>query len=594
MTLGYQKSSWATRYEKLRTGPYEVYVSQTNLAFYPAGNTKLRNAPIFYAAPHNAIHSSHALDYNNCFIPTFYRPQAHSARAVNIRAEVDVIKEWIQICEENHDSCNISREQSVLSGLAVMDCFKHTVVQLPDNMPNVTLSYVWGTQSEATSVETSKLPEHLPPLVEDAMVFPRQLGYQYLWIDRYCVPQDDDAVKETLIINMDTVYSESVLTIIASGSHSPEHALIGVGSHRSRVPESVAVGDLKITQLMTDAKSHVLYSKWNSRGWTYQEGLLAQRRVIFTNSQCYFQCAAMCRVESISVPEDKGLDLPNLSSVFPRQDVSGVGDFGNRQGAQGFRDWAEEYAHRNLTHEDDSSDAFKGILNRFCSLESDFYGHISGIPLLQRYNEPDSWKMSFLYGLTWIVYLPGTNSDHKVHARKLYSSQELLNVPVHRAQLSSWAWCGWNFSSSRYSFFWELEAWYLLVLDGVGSFAPDAISTTSEMIAQTDISVGFKDIEVASLRGLTVSEVADMMSLARQPQCLQMGAWVSELHVPSVRTDDIIVCGPYEFEEHQAEDIRNLATIRGFSKINHEFIFKIWVTIPVPSKGRGKKFATCS
>jgi len=38
------------------------------------------------------------------------------------------------------------------------------------------------------------------------------------------------------------------------------------------------------------------------RGWTYQEGLLSHRRLVFITQQVYFQCRAMHCLESVEVP----------------------------------------------------------------------------------------------------------------------------------------------------------------------------------------------------------------------------------------------------------------------------------------------------
>ncbi len=134
---------------------------------------------------------------------------------------------------------------------------------------------------------------------------------------------DGSPAQEFLIYNMDLVYSDSgaddrlLCQSNLPGLACPGSAAIaGTSVQKSAV--KVERSDLDPASDRSD--NEVQRSRWNTRGWTYQEGLLARRRLVFTGSQCYFQCGAMCRVESISVPQDYGVDLPNLSSVFPRQD----------------------------------------------------------------------------------------------------------------------------------------------------------------------------------------------------------------------------------------------------------------------------------
>ena len=85
-------------------------------------------------------------------------------------------------------------------------------------------------------------------------------------------------------------------------------------------------------------------SKWNTRGWAYQEGLLARRRLVFTESQVYFQCTAMHYHESLSVPlatfhiKDLSRFHDEFASIFPR--------YGIGKRAEKINNRISEYAHR--------------------------------------------------------------------------------------------------------------------------------------------------------------------------------------------------------------------------------------------------------
>lgn len=46
----------------------------------------------------------------------------------------------------------------------------------------IALSYVWGTSSRETGDRKNFEPE---PLIKDAMIVTKRLGYKYLWVDRY-------------------------------------------------------------------------------------------------------------------------------------------------------------------------------------------------------------------------------------------------------------------------------------------------------------------------------------------------------------------------------------------------------------------------
>jgi hypothetical protein len=146
----------------------------------------------------------------------------------------------------------------------------------------------------------------------------------------------------------------------------------------------------------------------------------------------------MCHVESISVPGDNGLDMPNLPNVFPQKDLGGLHDYGHNEGSWGLKKMLQEYSKRHFSFDNDALNAFKGVLKRFTAQEN-FHGHISSIPLWHRDSFETGFKESLLYGLTWLLYLPGTQSDHEVHHARSYSDSELQIFPEHRADFPSWS-----------------------------------------------------------------------------------------------------------------------------------------------------------
>ncbi|KAL0471372.1 hypothetical protein QR685DRAFT_542700 [Neurospora intermedia] len=75
----------------------------------------------------------------------------------------------------------------------------------------VTLSYVWGQgpfegpvqiKHPSGSRQQLSLPASLPLTISDTIQAVQRLGYRYLWIDRYCIPQDDLPAKQIQIKNM--------------------------------------------------------------------------------------------------------------------------------------------------------------------------------------------------------------------------------------------------------------------------------------------------------------------------------------------------------------------------------------------------------
>lgn len=60
--------------------------------------------------------------------------------------------------------------------LRVIDCTTNQIINHPTGCQYVALSYVWGTTQNSTSY---------PPVVSDSVKATLELGYRYLWVDRY-------------------------------------------------------------------------------------------------------------------------------------------------------------------------------------------------------------------------------------------------------------------------------------------------------------------------------------------------------------------------------------------------------------------------
>jgi hypothetical protein len=68
--------------------------------------------------------------------------------------------------------------------------------------------------SDTNSGQNSELPVDLPKVVEDAMTVALGLQFRNLWVDRYCIPQDNHAVKTSQIEKMDEIYKSAEVTIL--------------------------------------------------------------------------------------------------------------------------------------------------------------------------------------------------------------------------------------------------------------------------------------------------------------------------------------------------------------------------------------------
>jgi len=102
-------------------------------------------------------------------------------------------------------------------------------------------------------------------VIVDAMTVVQRIGFQFLWVDRYCISSDEED-KHTQIRNMDLIYMNATVTIIAAGGDDPQMGLPGV-SHDLRQPQpQVTVGQHVLVSSLPNPRSVIEKSKWNTRG----------------------------------------------------------------------------------------------------------------------------------------------------------------------------------------------------------------------------------------------------------------------------------------------------------------------------------------
>jgi len=142
----------------------------------------------------------------------------------------------------------------------------------------VTLSYLWGTSGE-DGVDW-------PRTVLDAVAVTRGVGMRYLWVDRLCINQEDDEEKGYLINRMTTVYECADVTIFAAAGSGAGHGLPGVGSTpRKSQPRCALDSGSTLVSSLRDLRKDIIESTHWTRGWTYQERVLSNRRLVFTENQ---------------------------------------------------------------------------------------------------------------------------------------------------------------------------------------------------------------------------------------------------------------------------------------------------------------------
>lgn len=174
-------------------------------------------------------------------------------------------REWYQHCHDHH-TCWTGQIPCV-PYLKLIDCTSGQIREAITGCRYVALSYVWG----ASAIKSPPIPNDETPIypnsVKDAMLVAINLGIPYLWVDRYCIDQDNEDEKHSLISSMNSVYSGAEITIIAAAGSDPHYGLPGVSTTERK---GVEVTTLRGGSLIRypDPGDELTAYPWSTRGWT--------------------------------------------------------------------------------------------------------------------------------------------------------------------------------------------------------------------------------------------------------------------------------------------------------------------------------------
>lgn len=305
------------------------------------------------------------------------------ARIIGEKVDVSLIRRWMERCASFHGSnCNsLELHKSGKSGsrLLMIDVQKMKLTGGDWGSRYLALSYVWGHSKGLTSTKANlhhlqkdgalqELRHELPRAIEDAIDLTIAMEEKYLWVDALCIVQDDHRSKAAYIPRMDQIYGNAFLTLVTLCNQAPGSKLPGVPHPRCLVQSPVEIGGLHLVPRLPPLSSVVQHSVWNTRAWTFQEGILSRRYLYFTENQVFWQCRTSYQSEDCPdelTRDQSERDLASSRRLHTLDQKTGIGP---RSQFNVYESLVKQYSPRALTCDTDSLPAFSGLLTVLADL----------------------------------------------------------------------------------------------------------------------------------------------------------------------------------------------------------------------------------
>jgi len=270
------------------------------------------------------------------------------------------------------------------------------------------LSYCWGPTPSHLTLTTDNMPtleagislSSLPQTFLDAIQICRQLKIKYIWIDSLCIVQAGDQQLDWLehVSRMDMIYGSCLLQIAAAHSKDANGGCFSNRSFRNTYPAVVPPLNLQIGTGTSLPESLIAISKCArfclpddqkfirthllSRGWVFQERLLAPRTLYYDSDDVYMECHEELICASIpqhfrsfyyrSLETNDENELPILKRPpYSWHRFDKRARF--RDQLQHWADLTESYSKCQLTRIEDKLIAFSSIAKRVCTYSNDVY-----------------------------------------------------------------------------------------------------------------------------------------------------------------------------------------------------------------------------
>lgn len=346
--------------------------------------------------------------------------------------DLSAIKKWKRECFSTHGAkCQNPTKIWHTRPAWLVDVQERCIVAGSAADSYIALSYRWGdapgVSMRAETMARLQLPnalddpdmaKYIPPMVHHAIYLTSALEERYLWVDTLCIVHGDKATAEQLS-QMGSIYANAEITIIAADTVAQEGipGLRDVRDSRPRDLEQKVIpfGDEQILVRNTDIFSMSGGTEYYSRAWTYQEYMMAKRKILFNRKEVHWEC--QCR----QWHEELIMDHTVRTYINPRMEeiLAGFPNLSSLSNMIG------NYNELQLRYDEDALPGIAGLLS---ILSRSFGGgFVCGIPELF-FDRALAWKAQWGHINLW---------------RRTPSGRPAGNQ-LYPAYLPSWSWVGWE------------------------------------------------------------------------------------------------------------------------------------------------------
>ncbi|KAF2496957.1 HET-domain-containing protein [Lophium mytilinum] len=245
-------------------------------------------------------------------------------RSTNLDSAGAQVKSWVQLCDNNHEGCSKQRIQqerygSLPTRLLDVGTERIPCVKLIETKktkvrgPYVSLSHCWGrilfitlTPENLESFKDGIGWEKLSRNFQEAITLTRFLGISYIWIDSLCIIQGPKGDFPAEAPFMHQYYRNAYCNIAAADASNSAGGLFRRRNPTHILPDKYSVDDK--STIFGDKKWRIVNQDiWHTqllktviytRGWVFQERMLAPRIIHFARDQIFWDCPEMSACEA--------------------------------------------------------------------------------------------------------------------------------------------------------------------------------------------------------------------------------------------------------------------------------------------------------